>query len=197
MRLDGDNLKTVAAACVRTLEAPGGVVLLPTETVYGLVCDWSDADGRDKIYRLKHRNPNKLLAMFAPDAAAAERFGAVVNPLARKLFDAFTPGGVTIICSSREGGTVGVRVPDHPLVLAVLGLTGRPLASTSANLSGTPSALNFRDALATLDGSPDLAVDGGALPENSVASTVIDTTSGAVKILREGAVPTAEIMRLF
>ncbi|MGE4300916.1 MAG: L-threonylcarbamoyladenylate synthase [Victivallaceae bacterium] len=197
MILNGNNLPEVAAACVKTLETPGGVVLLPTETVYGLVCAWSDSDGRDKIYRLKHRNPNKLLAMFAPDAGTAERFGTIVNPLARKLFDAFTPGGVTIICASRKGGTVGVRVPDHPLVLAVLGIIGKPLASTSANLSGTPSALNLADALRTLDGEPDLAVDGGALPEDSVASTVIDTTSGMVKILREGTVPATEIMRLF
>lgn len=197
MKLDGNNLTMVAAKCAEVLEIPGGVVLLPTETVYGLVCGWSDAAGREKIYRLKHRNPNKLLAMFAPDAAAAERFGVIINPLARKLFDNFTPGGVTIVCASSEGGTVGVRVPNHPLVLEILRILGKPLASTSANLSGAPAALCCSDALASLDGAANLAVDGGALPADSVASTVIDTVSGTVKILREGAVPASEIMRLF
>ncbi|MDD4817175.1 MAG: L-threonylcarbamoyladenylate synthase [Victivallaceae bacterium] len=194
MKYSSQTHSDVAAACADALKRPGAVVLLPTETVYGLVCRWDDAAARERIYALKHRCKNKLLAMFAPDMASAERYGAVVSDLGRRLFERFTPGGITVICRDRSGGTVGVRVPDHPLVLAVLKLLGEPLASTSANLSGTPAALDCATGLAGLDGEVELAIDGGALPADSLASTVVDATGDAPKILREGAIPSAVIL---
>ncbi len=194
MKYSSQTHSEVVAACVEALKRPGAVVLLPTETVYGLVCRWSDAAARERIYALKHRCKNKLLAMFAPDMSAAERYGAVINDLGRRLFERFTPGGITIICGDRTGGTVGVRVPDHPLVLAVLRSLGEPLASTSANLSGTPAALDCATGLAGLDGAVELAVDGGALPVDSLASTVVDATGSTPKILRAGAIPPAVIL---
>jgi len=186
----------VVAKCVEALRTPGGVVLLPTETVYGLVCRWCDAAARERIYALKRRDKSKLLSMFAPDMEAARAAGAVITPLARELFRKFTPGGVTIICPAADGGTVGVRVPDHPLVLKILAALGEPLASTSANLSGTPAATSAGMGLATLDGEPTLAVSGEALPENALASTVVDATGARPLILREGAVKKAEILAL-
>jgi len=187
-----DNLVDLLLECKNVLDHHG-VILLPTETVYGLVCRWDSATAREKIYQLKLRDHNKLLAMFADSAAAAQNFGAVLNPAAKLLFQHFTPGGITIITPAQNGGTVGVRVPDHPLVLALLKHLPYPLASTSANLSGTPAALSVQMALATLNGTPDLVIDGGALPPDSLASTVVNTVAEPVKILREGTLPSTRI----
>ena len=82
------------------LAEPGGVVLLPTETVYGLVCDWEDAVARERIYALKGRDRDKPLAMFAADAAMAERFGVRLNRAAGMLLEAFAPGSHPLLSPS-------------------------------------------------------------------------------------------------
>ena len=183
----GSDSRTERA--LAALAAPGGVILVPTETVYGLVCDWEDSVARERIYRLKGRDRGKPLAMFALDAAMAEAFGVRLNAAARKLLAAFAPGPVTVIAPG-EGlyPTVGVRIPDHPLVLELLRRRGRPLASTSANASGRPNALTAADALAELRGTVDLTLDGGALPADALASTVVDVTGERARILRLGPV---------
>lgn len=189
-----DAMNGQIEAALAALAKPGAVVLTPTETVYGLVCDWEDAAARERIYQLKGRDHGKPLAMFALDAAMAERFGVRLNAAARRLLEMFAPGPITVIAPGAEAyPTVGVRIPDHPLVLELLRRYGRALASTSANASGRPNVLCMADALAELQGPVDLAVDGGRLPENAAASTVIDATVEPVRILRPGPVSEAEI----
>ena len=194
-QITGDNIAAVARACAEFLRSPGAVIAVPTETVYGLVCRWDDDLARENIYKLKHRDKNKLLAMFAPTSSVAAQYGAVINQSAQKLFDSFTPGAITIIVSLSPGGTLGVRIPDHPFIAELMRATGFPLASTSANLSGSPAALSATAAVDGLSGSPSGVVDGGVLPPESLASPVVDVSTGEVKILREGAISAAEIFR--
>ena len=171
------------------LQQPGSVLLVPTETVYGLVCDWHDTAARQRIYQLKAREAAKPLAMFAASAEMAAEHGAALNPEAIKLLDAFAPGPITVIApGSGEYSTIGVRIPDHEFVLELLRRYNRPLASTSANASGMPNALTVAEATAQLQGEVDLVIDGGALPDNAAASTVVSVCETPCRILRQGPI---------
>jgi len=190
------NVDDVAAlsACVAALSKSGSVLLAPTETVYGLLCSWPDAAARERIYQAKRRDGRKPLQMLAADVAMVEAAGGVLTATARRLAAAFCPGPLTVIIDATDGGSIGFRIPDHAFVLSVIRGHGKPLAATSANLSGAPAALSVPEALATLAEPPDLAMDGGALPMDSLASTVVDARGG-LKILREGTVSLAELER--
>ena len=97
------------------------------------------------------------------------------------------PGPLTVIAPTESGDSIGFRMPDHPFLSALLAELGEPLLQTSANLSGAPDSLTLADALAGLDGEVDVAVDGGALPPGSLASTVVDARTEQLSILRQGA----------
>ena len=193
LKLSECGLSSAVLECAGVLRQRGAVAALPTETVYGLVCRWDDPEGVAEIYQLKQRDGRKPLSMFALDVESAHRYGAEINDKAERLFRAFTPGRITIITGLVGGGTLGIRIPDHEFVLALLRELGEPLASTSANLSGMPAALNCADALSGLNGTPAIAVDGGALPSGSLASTVVDVSGSEVRILREGPLSAASI----
>ena len=186
MRLMPDVDAAVAEAAA-VLRRPGTVVLVPTETVYGLVCRASDEAARKRIYELKHREASKPLALFTADWRKLD--GVRLEGLPAALAEKYCPGPITIIAPGVDGGTVGFRIPDHPFILSLLKLYGRALASTSANRSGQPPALEVGYALETLAEQPDFTVDGGALPKDSIASTVVLVNSdNSYKILREGLI---------
>lgn len=188
--------EAVEAAAEILNSRPGSVLLVPTETVYGLVCRWDDPAGRARIYELKHRSENKPLAAFIPSVEALPT-EAVLPDIARKLAAAFCPGPITLVVPDKSGGTFGFRIPDHPFIKELLAAFGGALASTSANLSGQSPARNVADGLRSIDGEPELAVDGGALPPDSPASTVIRVfADSSWKILREGPVTAEQIRRV-
>ena len=193
-RTENTDLSTIAAACTAALRAPGAVLLVPTETVYGLVCDWRDAAARNRIYELKQRAYGKPLAMFAADRAMLDTSGVVLDEPTEKVFNAFCPGPITMIVGGPDEQTVGFRIPDHPLVLEILRQYGKPLASTSANRSGEPNALTAAEALAMLDGEPDIVVDEGAISSQAQASTVVQIKENSWNILRPGPVSEAQIL---
>lgn len=174
---------------VETLSTPGGVILVPTETVYGLVCDWEDDLARQRIYELKGRSENKPLAMFAASGDMAEKFGVKLNNEARILLGKFAPGPITVIAPGcKKYPTIGVRIPDHEFISQLLTSYNRPLASTSANASGMPNVLTTAAAVAELHGNVDLVVEGGTLPSNAEASTVVTVCENPCRILRQGPI---------
>ncbi len=170
---------------LEALRQPGAVLLVPTETVYGLIACADDAPAVEKIYRLKRRDARKPLTLFADGWRNVP--GAVFSEEARRLAERYCPGAITLIVAGREGGTVGFRMPDHPFILSLLKRCGWALASTSANLSGAPNVRSVEEALSQLEGEPDLAIDGGELPPGALASTIVDTTCHPPRILRQGA----------
>ena len=167
------------------LKTPGTVLLVPTETVYGLVARAGDAQALEKIDRLKHRKAGKFFGWFVGSWQQISRYGLVGNDLADRLAERYFPGPLTLILGTVSGSTQAVRIPDHPLLTALLSQVDVPLVQTSANLSGSPDALSLEDALKQLDGEVDAAVDGGAIPPGSCGSTVVDTVNR--KILRQGS----------
>lgn len=171
----------------------GGVVVLPTETVYGIATLWDNAEGRERIYQMKNRPANKLLQMLAPDLKTAQDAGLISSPLLERLAEKYWPGALTVVATAKDGTTIGLRIPDHPILLAILKQLGKPLAATSANLSGEPAALNLNDALKHLTAPPDFALDGGEIQNSAGASTVVSIVSGEIVVLREGSLrPTVD-----
>ena len=174
----------------------GGVAAVPTETVYGLAANGLDETAVLKIFEAKGRPENKPISLFVTDIQAAESFCRDIPDAAYKLAERFWPGPLTMILKRREnvpdaitagGDTVGIRVPDHALTLALLEKTGLPLTGTSANLSGEESAMSGEEALQIFDGKIDGVVDGGACT-GGVPSTIVDMTCEPPRILRQGGI---------
>ena len=186
-RIPCADASAVAVFC-DVLRREYGVLLVPTETVYGLVCDASHEAARARIYEMKRRPASTLLTLFFASREAAETAFPVMPETAKRFAAAFCPGPVTLIVPDGDAFT-GFRIPDHPALLKLLAAYGRPLASTSANLSGQPAAHTVDEALASLAIQPDGILDGGAIPPESAASTVIKVErDGAWSILRPGPV---------
>ena len=175
----------------------GGVVAVPTETIYGLAANGLDTAAVEKIYEAKGRPENKPISLFVSDMKNAEMFCTDIPEGAYKLADRFWPGPLTMVLRRREnvpdiitsgGETVGVRCPDNDLTLKLLKMCGVPLTGTSANLSGQPNANDIDEVMAYFDGKIECAVDGGKCT-GGIPSTVLDMTCVPPKILRRGGVP--------
>lgn len=184
---------------VSSLLRRGGVVAVPTDTVYGLVADVLAEAAVRKVFRIKKRSHLKAMPVFVRDTAMAKAY-AYFDPKVGELLGEVWPGRTTVVLRKKEsmpdlvtGGerTVGVRIPGHPFLAALLAGYPNPLTGTSANLSGSEpasSAVDVQNAFHRHIPAPDLLVDGGPLAPSS-ASTVLDLTNPAnPKILRMGAI---------
>jgi len=189
------------AAAVDVLRA-GGVVALPTDTVYGIAVALATPGGIERLFQVKQRPLDKAIALLLESADQADAIG-VMNATADALAAACWPGGLTIVLEQRADAqiplpevltagttTIGVRVPDHPAPRALAAGVG-PLPTTSANVSGQPEARDAHEIAAQLGSSIDLILDGGP-SRPGPASTVVDGT-GTPRILRVGAIPPERI----
>ena len=183
----------------------GGLVAVPTETVYGLAGNGLDEKAVAEIYEVKGRPEVKPLSLMVHDAASMERYCENVTPQAYTLAKKFWPGPLTIVMKAkpcvpeivRAGGeTVGLRCPDHPMTLELLEKSGVPFAAPSANPSGEPSPKNADSVLKYFDGKIDAVLDGGECGIGC-ESTLIDLSRTPYRILRQGALPADEIADAF
>ena len=183
----------------------GGLIAVPTETVYGLAGNGLDEKAVAEIYEVKGRPEVKPLSLMVHDAALRERSCENVPPQAYTLAKRFWPGPLTIVMKAkpcvpeivRAGGeTVGLRCPDHPLTLELLEKSGAPFAAPSANPSGEPSPKNADSVLKYFDGKIDAVLDGGECGIGC-ESTLIDLSRTPYRILRQGALPADEIADAF
>lgn len=159
------------------------VALVPTETVVGLVA--AEA-GLPRLHEIKSRDPEKPIALLCPSAESALALAAFTPPLARKLAGLFWPGPLTLVLDAADGGgTVGLRVPDHPEIQALLAAHGGPLYATSANIAGKPAPRALEDVDTRISSAVDLTVEGE--PGGGEASAVVDLSGGRVRLLRAGA----------
>ncbi len=173
----------------------GGLVAVPTETVYGLAGNGLNEKAVSEIYEVKGRPAVKPLSLMVPDESAMELYCEDVPPQAHALAKRFWPGPLTIVLKAKPeipsivlagGTTVGLRCPDHPLTLSLLKSCGLPLAAPSANPSGEPSPKTAEQVLGYFDGRIDAVIDGGPCGLGR-ESTLIDMSRTPYRILREAA----------
>jgi L-threonylcarbamoyladenylate synthase len=175
----------------------GEPVAVPTETVYGLAADATNPEAVARIYEAKARPSFNPLIVHVPELDAAERIGDF-NLEARKLARDYWPGPLTLVVPLRANApiativtaglpTVGLRVPAHPAMQALLGAVGRPLAAPSANASGSVSPTRAEHVLRTLDGRIPLVIDGGPTRQG-LESTIVAATGGPLRLLRLGPI---------
>jgi L-threonylcarbamoyladenylate synthase len=184
------------AEAARLIRA-GEPVAVPTETVYGLAADATNAEAVARIYAAKGRPAFNPLIVHVPDLAAAERIGQF-DGAARQLARKHWPGPLTIVLPlRREAGiaaivtaglpTIGLRVPSHPAMQALLAAAGLPLAAPSANASGAISPTRAEHVVKSLGGRIPLVIDGGPT-ERGLESTIVAATGGPLRLLRPGPV---------
>ena len=196
----GGEGRTAAVDALRR----GNLVILPTDTVYGIAADVSNDDAVRAIYAAKRRGAHfPLQLLFGRESALLERY-ALVTPQARRLVDALGPGGWTIIVPARAGWdspalsggrTVGFRMVPVEVTLDVIDALGSPLAASSANLAESPSPVTCAEAVAQVGPSCAVAIDAGPTAQG-IDSTVIDLSGADPHILREGAIDRATIARI-
>lgn len=179
----------------------GELVAFPTDTVYGVGAIAWQPDAVSRLYHAKVRAADKAIPILLADLLDLKWVSEEVPEAALRLAARFWPGPLTLIVprSARVpdevtagGDTVAVRVPDHPLAIALIRAAGAPLATTSANLSGAPSPVTASEVLAQLVGRIPLILDGGKCP-GGVPSTVVDVTGPEPVVLRPGPITAAQV----
>jgi len=178
----------------------GGLIVYPTETAYALGCDPKSVKAVKRLFSVKGRDAAKPLPLIAANAAMAKRF-LKLDRYAKTLASAFWPGPLTLVApaagrlakgvASRKG-EIAVRVSPDPVAAALSKALGRPVVSTSANLSGKSTAYDAPSVLRQLGALPDLVLDAGNLEKRPV-STVVRSVGGVVEILREGPVSEEDV----
>ncbi len=181
----------------------GDVVVLPTDTVYGIGCDAFSPDAVARVLEAKGRGREMPPPVLVPDARTVDGLATDLRPYVRDLIAAYWPGPLTLVVTAQSSlmwdlgeteGTVALRMPDDEVALAVLREAG-PMAVTSANRSGQPPATTILEAATQLGDAVSLYLDGGPRADRQ-PSTIVDCTGPEPVILREGAIPTAEVERV-
>ena len=192
-----DGIK-LAAITVRK----GGVIVFPTDTVYGVGCDPRNPKAVEAIYRIKKRNGSKNLPVLGYSKEEISKI-AVFDKISNKIADRFWPGPITLVLKLRDeeikeamnlDDKIAVRVPNHQCTLSLL-KECKLLVGTSANYSGISSSSDSKKVLESFSGF-DVFLDGGKIP-NSTESTVVEIVEGDLKILRHGKIAKTELAALF
>lgn len=182
----------------------GGVVLLPTDTVYGLSANVFDDTAVEKIYQIKNRPSEKALPVLISDYTDLLKVAEIPSRLEGRLIEAFFPGPLTIVLKKKKGlnlrafsglSTVAVRMPDSEMVRNLISEVGTPLATTSANLSGEPATVNLGEISDEILDKVDFILDSND-KLSGTASTIVQVIDDKIEILREGAISREDIEKI-
>ncbi len=182
----------------------GGIVAFPTDTVYGLGAYANQHQAVEKIYQVKGRPRNMALPLLLAHISQISEVADPVPPIAWLLAQNFLPGALTIVLHKSNsvsdiitggGRTIAVRVPAHPIPVALAGGLGIPIVGTSANISGKPSVLTADKVYSQFGDKIDLIIDGGRCPGGR-ESTIVDVTGETPVVLREGAISEEELKQV-
>ncbi len=174
--------------------AEGGLVIVPTETVYGIACNPAVPGALEKLVAAKGRDGDKPIARLAASAGQVEKVSKDWNPGLQALAAKYWPGSLTIVLETSKGWT-GFRVPAHAVALALAETCECTLALTSANLSGEPDTTTAQEAMASIDA--DLVIDSGPSAKTALPSTVVKVDGARIECLREGVLPFGEVKLVF
>lgn len=197
------NLKEVVEEA-RTVLLGGGVMLYPTDTLYGLGADALSDVAVEKVYAVKAREKGKPVYSVVSSIEAAEAY-AEVGERARVLAEHFLPGPLALVLKKKEGveggvarglDTFGIRIPKHSFCMELARAFGKPFTTTSANVAGKLPERSVPEILEQLGdraSAIDLVIDGGPV-KDTTPSTIVDLSSGALEVLREGAIPLSKVL---
>jgi len=172
----------------------GGLVIFPTETVYGLGTNGENDAAMRRLRSVKQRSEGKPFSYLISQKSLISNYTNSTNPLIYKLINAFWPGPLTLVVPDKHNpeGTIGVRMPDHIVALKLIQETQCRVAAPSANVEGDNPPRTCEEALAKLDGQVDIALDAGSV-RIGIGSSVVDVTTNKPQILREGAISQKDI----
>ena len=182
----------------------GGIVAFPTDTIYGLGACANLPHAVERVYKVKERPSNMALPLLLADISQISEVASYVPPVAWLLARNFLPGALTLVLLKSSavpdivtagGATVAVRVPAHPVPIALAKGLGAPIVGTSANLSGKPSSLTADEVRSQFGVKIDLIIDGGRCPGGK-ESTIVDVTGETPVVLREGAISREKLKRV-
>ena len=197
--LNYDNLKEPAQIIKK-----GGIVIFPTETVYGIGTNGLDENAIQKLYEVKQRPLNKPISLLVNNIEMVEKIAKNITEVEYKLMERFFPGPLTIILEKRDivpdiltsnTNTIGIRMPSGEIAKKLIEFAGVPIATSSSNISGRPSGTNITDIKKDFEGKVDCFIDNGE-SELGIPSTVIRIIDNIPHILRQGAISEEEIRKV-
>ena len=179
-----------------------GIIIFPTETVYGIGGNAMSNEVIDKVYIAKQRPRSKAVNILVKNKNEIEKYANISSDIERKIIENFMPGPITIILEKKDGfgsgftqddNTIGVRIPDNKIINTILDKIEFPLITPSANISDRPSGLNVSQIAKDFKDSVDAIIDGGDA-KIGFSSTIVKVENGEIKILREGKITKEEIL---
>ena len=194
LRVDRRQPEPAPIEDARLVLEAGGLVIVPTETVYGIACNPSVPGAMEKLIAAKGRDGGKPVARLAAGPEQVAESAINWNRGLQALAEQYWPGPLTLVLETAEGWT-GYRIPDHAVALELAKACGCTLALTSANLSGEPDTKTVEEAIASV--KADLALDSGPSAEQAIPSTVVKVDGRHIECLREGRLPFGETEAVF
>ena len=197
-----NGLSSQIQEAVRVLKK-GGLVAYPTDTVYGLGASMQSGQAVERIFAVKSRPRHMALPLLVVSVAQIESLTDHISPAAKCMIDAFLPGALTLVFRASnlvpsylmtKEGTIALRIPGHPVPVALIEGVGTAIVGTSANLSGNPSPVTAEEVRSQLGDKVDFIIDGGGC--GGKESTIVDVTGQSFTVLRVGAVSRDQIERL-
>jgi len=183
------------ARCAKIIRN-GGLVVFPTETVYGIAADFSSSQAMKHLRDVKKRAEGKPFSILISQRGLISNYTSTTDPKLYKLIDACWPGPLTVVVSAKEEGkTIGVRMPDHPIALRLVQDSQCTIAAPSANIEGSEPPSTCEEALKELNGLVDIAIDGGEA-RIGMGSSVVDFTKEHPVVLREGVIKQRDVDRI-
>ena len=179
----------------------GGIVVFPTETVYGIGTNGLYKEAVQRLYKIKERPLNKPISLLVSDYEMIEKVVKDINELEYKIMKKFFPGPLTIILNKKDivpdivtsrGSTVGIRMPEEEITRKLIEYAGVPIAAPSANISGKPSGIDLQEIIKEFGDKVDCYIDGGK-SKIGIGSTIVKVENNTIKILREGSISKKEI----
>lgn len=182
----------------------GGIVIFPTETVYGIGANGLDEKAVDKLYKVKNRSLNKPISLLVSNMEMIEKITKNISNKEYKLMNKFFPGPFTIILKKKNiipdivtsgGDTVGIRMPSGEIARKLVEYANVPIATPSANISGKPSGTNIDSIIRDFEGKVDYIIDGGE-SKIGIASTIVQVVNEEIHILREGIISRENVLNI-
>ena len=186
----------------REVVRSGGLLVYPTDTFYALGADPNNPAAVSRLFEVKSRQAGQPILLLIQDAGEVRNWAAEITPRAEALMEKYWPGPLTLVFKAKPGvlpeltagtGTIGIRVPGNELTRQLLASLGTALTGTSANLSGGHSPQTAEQAMDAIGSLVDCVFDGG-MTAGGKPSTIVDVSSGAPKLIREGAISSSKLM---